>query len=172
MLENSFMARALMLASAATEQQGEVPIAALVVAADGTIIAEATNRIEQDNDPLAHAEILALRAAQAIFTNQSGIENKVQNKTKPSSEHHQPGRYLYHCDLYVTLEPCPMCAQACSLMRIRRLYFAAWNPISGAVDHGPRLFQYPGCRHHPEVYGGIAEHQASSLLRNFFHKRR
>ena len=129
--------------------RGEVPVGAAIVK-DGRVISAAGNRTLQDRDPTAHAEMLALRAAaQAI-----GSER------------------LSDCDLYVTLEPCAMCAGAISFARIRRLYFAADDPKGGAVEHGPRFFAQPTCHHAPEVYGGIRESEAADMLRNFFKARR
>ncbi|HEX7742246.1 MAG TPA: nucleoside deaminase [Sphingobium sp.] len=142
------MRRALDLARAA-EAAGEVPIGA-VVTLDGRIIGEGENRNRRDRDPTAHAEIVALRAAAA-----------------------RVGDFrLTGCDLWVTLEPCPMCAGAISHARIARLYYAAPDPKGGAIEQGPRLFAQPQCLHRPEVYGGIAEAEASALLRDFFAARR
>lgn len=143
------MATALAAARAAAAA-GEVPVGAAVVAADGAILAVAGNRVLRDHDPTGHAEILALRQAAA---------------TRGDAR-------LPDCDLYVTLEPCPMCAQAISFARIRRLYFGAYDPKGGGVDHGPRIFQQPTCHHRPEVYGGIGEAAAAALLRGFFAARR
>lgn len=143
------MARALAEASAAGAA-GEVPVGAVVVDAAGVVIAAAGNRVERDRDPTAHAEMLALRTA----ATRSG------------------GRRLEGCDLYVSLEPCPMCAAAIGLARIRRLYFGAFDPKGGGVEHGPRIFDQPTCHHRPEIYGGIAERAASDLLRRFFRARR
>jgi len=131
-------------------RQNEVPVGAVVQAADGTILAAAANRSEQDNDASAHAEILALRAAAAI-------------RRSPR---------LPDCDLYVTLEPCPMCAQAISLFRVRRLIFGAYDPKGGGVDHGARIFQASSCNHRPEIIGGVREAEAAALLRDFFRQRR
>jgi tRNA(Arg) A34 adenosine deaminase TadA len=128
---------------------GEVPVGAVVVRA-GEVLAAAGNRTLRDHDPTAHAEVLVLRQAAA----QLGSER------------------LIGCDLYVTLEPCAMCAGAISFARIRRLYFAAPDPKGGAVEHGPRFFGQPTCHHAPEVYGGIREGEAASLLRDFFRERR
>ncbi len=147
--KGSPMALALAEARAAAAR-GEVPVGAVVVDADGTVLARAGNRTEADNDPSAHAEILALRAAAAA-------------KGAPR---------LPECDLYVTLEPCTMCAAAISFARIRRLYFGAGDPKMGAVEHGPRFFGQPTCHHAPEVYGGIAESDAAALMRDFFRTRR
>ncbi len=144
------MARAFAEAEAAGAR-GEVPVGAVVVdSATGAIVAAAGNRTEQDADPTAHAELLAIRAA--------------------ARAHGQPR--LPHCDLYVTLEPCAMCAAAIAFARIRRVYFGAYDPKGGAVEHGPRLFQQPTCHHRPEVYGGIEEARAGGLLREFFAERR
>jgi len=128
----------------------EVPIGAVVVAADGQILASAGNRTLALTDPTAHAELLAIRAACA----------------KLGSER------LVDCDLYVTLEPCAMCAAAISFARIRRLYFGAPDPKGGAVEHGPRFFSQPTCHHAPEVIGGIGERRASELLKQFFALKR
>jgi tRNA(Arg) A34 adenosine deaminase TadA len=147
--KGSPMALALAEARAAAAR-GEVPVGAVVVDADGTVLARAGNRTEADNDPSAHAEILALRAAAAV-------------KGAPR---------LPECDLYVTLEPCAMCATAISFARIRRLYFGAGDPKMGAIEHGPRFFGQPTCHHAPEVYGGIAESEAAALMRDFFRTRR
>ncbi|QPI72986.1 nucleoside deaminase [Sphingobium sp. Cam5-1] len=142
------MRRALELARAA-ELAGEVPIGA-VVTLDGRIIGEGENRNRRDCDPTAHAEIVALRAAAERL-----------------------GDFrLTGCDLWVTLEPCPMCAGAISHARIARLYYGAADPKGGAVEQGPRLFTQPQCLHRPEVYGGLGEAEASALLRDFFAARR
>lgn len=134
----------------AAAARGEVPVGAVVVAPDGTRLAAAGNRSRELSDPTAHAEILAIRAAAA----QLGAER------------------LVDCDLYVTLEPCPMCAAAISFARIRRLYFGAGDPKGGAVENGVRLFSQPTCHHAPEVLGGIAETEAAEILRAFFAGRR
>lgn len=143
------MDRALRQARLAAER-GEVPIGAVIVDAAGRVLAEAGNRTEELNDPSAHAEILAIRIA-------------CDGRRAPR---------LPDCDLYVSLEPCPMCAQAISFARIRRLYFGAPDAKGGGVEHGPRLFGQPTCHHRPEVYGGIAESEAGELLRGFFRERR
>jgi tRNA(adenine34) deaminase len=143
------MERALAQARAAG-LRGEVPIGAVIVGPDGAVLAEAGNRTEADRDPTAHAELLAIRAAA---------------KTLGAPR-------LVECDLYVTLEPCPMCAQAISFARLRRLYYGAPDPKGGGVDHGPRIFAQPSCHHRPEIYGGIAESEAGDLLRAFFQERR
>jgi cytidine deaminase len=145
----SHMDRALAEAQAAAER-GETPVGAAVVAPDGTVLAAGGNRVRELSDPSAHAEMQTLRAAAQTF----GSER------------------LTGCDLYVTLEPCPMCAGAISLARIRRLYYGAADPKSGGVDHGPRVFAHPTCHHVPEVYGGIAEAECAALLRQFFQARR
>ena len=145
----SHMDRALAEAQAAAER-GETPVGAAVVAPDGAVLAAGGNRVRELSDPSAHAEMLALRAA----TRAVGSER------------------LTGCDLYVTLEPCPMCAGAISLARIRRLYYGAADPKTGGVDHGPRVFAHPTCHHVPEVYGGIAEAECAALLRQFFLARR
>lgn len=143
------MLRALDDAAAAAEV-GEVPVGAVLVDAAGAVIAASGNRVERDHDPTAHAELLVLRGGAAAV----GMKR------------------LADCDLYVTLEPCPMCAAAISLARIRRLYFAAYDPKGGGVEHGPRIFAQPTCHHRPEVYGGIGERRAAELLRKFFRERR
>jgi tRNA(adenine34) deaminase len=130
--------------------RGEVPVGAVVVAPDGRMVARAGNRTRELNDPTAHAEILALRAACAA----AGSERL-------------PGY-----DLYVTLEPCPMCAAAISFARIGRLYFGAGDPKSGGVVHGARIYAHPQCHHAPEVYDGIGASAAQDLLKGFFSERR
>ncbi len=147
--ETSMMAMALAEAGAAGAR-GEVPVGAVIVAADATVVARAANRMAELGDPTAHAEMLAIRAACAA----TGAPR------------------LDGCDLYVTLEPCPMCAQAISFARIRRLYFAAYDPKGGGVEHGPRVFHATSCHHQPEVYGGIDERPAAELLQSFFAARR
>jgi len=130
---------------------GEVPVGAVIVEAkSGEVVAAAHNRVEKESDPTAHAELLAIRAAAA----------KVGAARLPG------------CDLYVTLEPCPMCAQAVVFARLRRLYFGASDAKGGGVEHGPRIFAQPSCHHRPEVYGGIDELRAARLLRDFFKARR
>ena len=144
----SFMNAALEQARLA-EARGEVPIGAVIVR-DGAIIAADGNRTLADKDPTAHAELLAIRSACA----------------KLASER------LPDCDLYVTLEPCPMCAAAISFARIRRLYYAARDPKGGAVESGVRLYSQPTCHHAPEIYGGISETEAADMLTSFFRARR
>ena len=136
---------ALSEASAASDR-GEVPVGAVVVAASGVVLAKAGNRTRELNDPTAHAEILALRAACAVV----GSER------------------LIGADLYVTLEPCPMCAGAIANARIARLYYGASDPKSGGVEQGPCVFTHPQCHHVPEVYEGIGAEPAKALLKGFF----
>ena len=143
------MERALDLARAAAKA-GEVPVGVVIVGPEGKVLAEAANRTEAEHDPTAHAELLAIRAA-------------AKKVGAPR---------LVGCDLYVTLEPCPMCAQAISFARLRRLYYGAPDPKGGGVDHGPRIFAQPSCHHRPEIYGGIEERKAGELLRDFFRDRR
>lgn len=133
----------------AAAARGEVPVGAVVVSG-GEVVARAGNRTLEHRDPTAHAEILAIREACRVL----GSER------------------LVGCDLYVTLEPCPMCAGAISFARIRRLYFGAGDPKGGAVEHGVRLYASPTCHHEPEVYGGIGESEAAAILRAFFAERR
>lgn len=142
------MTQAFAAARAAAER-GEVPVGAVIVR-DGIVLAEAGNRTLGDLDPTAHAELLAIRAACRTL----GTER------------------LIGCDLYVTLEPCAMCAAAISFSRLRRLYWAASDPKGGAVEHGPRFFAQPTCHHRPETYGGLRESEAAELLRSFFAERR
>lgn len=134
----------------AAAARGEVPVGAVVIAPTGEVIAQAGNRTRADNDPTAHAEILAIRAACA----------------------HLGAERLTGCALYVTLEPCPMCAGAISAARIARLYYGASDPKSGGVAQGARVFAHPQCHHAPEVFEGIAEQEAAALLRDFFAARR
>lgn len=143
------MKRAFAAAQAAGDS-GEVPVGAVITSKSGEILAVAANRTLTDHDPTAHAEMLVLREAAA----------------KLGSDR------LIDCDLYVTLEPCAMCAGAISHARIRRVYFAAADPKTGAVEHGPRLFNQPTCHHSPEVYGGIGEAKAAEMLKSFFRERR
>jgi tRNA(Arg) A34 adenosine deaminase TadA len=143
------MERALIEAEAAANR-GEVPVGAVITNTAGDVIISDGNRMRERLDPTAHAEILVIRAA-----------TKLLGELR-----------LTECDLHVTLEPCPMCAAAISFARIRRLYYGAGDPKGGAVDHGPRLFEAPSCHHAPEVYGGIGERHAASLLRDFFKARR
>jgi len=133
----------------AAQARGEAPIGA-AIARGGVVIARAGNRTREDADPTAHAEMLAIRAAARALGNER----------------------LTDCDLYVTLEPCAMCAGAISHARLRRLYYAASDPKGGAVEHGARLFAQAGCLHRPEVYGGIRETEGAELLRAFFREKR
>jgi len=131
--------------------RGEVPVGAVIVeVATGRLLAKAGNLIETKNDPTAHAEILAIQAATNILSTPR----------------------LKGCDLYVTLEPCPMCATAISFARIRRIYFGAFDPKSGGVDHGPEIYSHSTCHHIPEVIGGIEETLCKNLLIDFFHEKR
>jgi tRNA(adenine34) deaminase len=144
----SYMQMALEEARAAAAR-GEVPVGCVIVRKD-EVVARAGNRTLVDRDPTAHAELLAIRAAALAL----GSER------------------LTDCDLYVTLEPCAMCATAMSFARIRRLYFGAADPKGGAVENGVRFFASPTCHHRPEVYGGINESESAALLRDFFAARR
>jgi tRNA(Arg) A34 adenosine deaminase TadA len=146
--QNRYMAAALEEAEAAA-RRGEVPVGAVIVR-DGAILARAGNRTRELCDITAHAEILAIRAASAEL----GDER------------------LTGADLYVTLEPCAMCAAAISFARIRRLYYGAEDPKGGGVDHGGRFYEQPTCHHAPEVYSGIAEMEAARILTDFFKERR
>lgn len=133
----------------AAGERGEVPIGAAITVG-GRIVAHAGNRTLAGDDPTAHAEILAIRMAAAALGSQR----------------------LVDADLYVTLEPCAMCAGAISFARIRCLYFGAADPKGGAVEHGPRFFSQPTCHHAPEIYGGLRESECAALLRDFFRARR
>ena len=124
---------------------GEVPVGAVVVL-NGEVIAQAHNECFLQPNPAAHAEMLAIQRAAQVLQD----------------------RHLTQCDLYVTLEPCPMCAAAIGLARLRRVYFGAYDPKGGGVDHGPRIFQHTSCFHVPEIYGGIQESDCASLLSGFF----
>ena len=148
MIDRRFMDRALELGCAAAAA-GEVPVGA-VVTRNGAIVGEAHNAPRDLHDPTAHAEILAIRrAAESLGTER-----------------------LTDCDLWVTLEPCAMCAGAIVHARIGRLYYAASDPKGGAVEHGARVFDQPQCLHRPEVYAGIGEQRAADLLQGFFRQRR
>ena len=149
MSQQSFMEIALEEARKAYVR-GEVPVGSVLVGANGNILATEGNRVEQHSDPTAHAEILAIRAgAETLGTPR-----------------------LEDCDLYVTLEPCPMCAQAISFARVRRLYFGACDLKGGGVENGPRLYAQPTCHNRPAVNGGIDEPRAEQLLKAFFASRR
>ena len=141
---------AAMAEAEAAGTAGDVPIGAALVDDAGRVIVRAGNRVARDADPTAHAELLALRAGAARLG----------------------AARLPDCDLYATLEPCPMCAAAIGFARVRRLYFAAYDPKGGGVEHGPRIFDQPSCHHRPEIYGGIGEARAADLLRKFFRDRR
>jgi len=129
---------------------GEVPVGAVVLGPDGAVLAATGNRVERDRDASAHAELLAMRAAASRLGSPR----------------------LIGCTLVVTLEPCPMCAAAAVHFRLGRLVFGAYDPKGGGVDHGPRLFDQPGCLHRPEVIGGVRETECAALLRAFFRARR
>jgi tRNA(adenine34) deaminase len=144
----AFMDLALAEARAAATA-GEVPVGCVIVR-DGAVISRAGNRTLADRDPTAHCELLAIRRAAAALASER----------------------LTDCDLYVTLEPCAMCAAAISFARIRRLYYGAADPKGGAVENGVRFFASPTCHHRPDVYGGIGEAEASGLLKDFFSQRR
>jgi len=147
---NKYMVRALEEAADAAVR-GEVPVGAVIIhGPTGKILAQDSNRVIAGRDPSAHAELLVIRAACRAL----GSER------------------LNDCDLYVTLEPCPMCAQLISFARIRRLYFAAYDEKGGAVENGPRLFHAESCHHRPDIYGGIGEQAASKMLKDFFQARR
>lgn len=148
MTARSFMDLALKQAEIA-EKAGEVPIGCVIVR-DGAVVAQAGNRTLTDRDPTAHAEVLAIREAARII----GSER------------------LIGCDLYVTLEPCTMCAAAISFARVRRLYYGATDPKGGAVDSGVRFFASPTCHHTPEIYPSVGESEAAALLTDFFRARR
>ena len=144
------MALALAEAEAAAAA-GEVPVGAVIVdGGSGAVLARAHNRVETDRDPTAHAELLAIRQAATRLG----------------------AKRLTQADLYVTLEPCPMCAQAIAFARLRRLYFGAADPKGGGVEHGPRIFDQPSCHHRLEVIGGLREREAAGLLKEFFAARR
>lgn len=143
------MERALALARDAGGL-GEVPVGAVVLGADGLVLAEAANRVERDCDASAHAELLALRAA----------ARRVGSARLPG------------CTVVVTLEPCPMCAAALVHFRVARLVFGAYDPKGGGVEHGPRVFAQAGCLHRPEVVGGVEETASAALLRGFFKQLR
>ena len=139
------MERALQQARAAAAR-GEVPVGAVVTGPDGAVIAAAGNGVEAAQNPAAHAEMLVLEAARAALGR----------------------RYLTDCTLTVTLEPCAMCAGAIAALRVGKLIFGAYDPKSGAVEHGPRIFSHPTTHHKPEVIGGVREDEANALLRTFF----
>ena len=130
--------------------RGEVPVGAVITDGQGHVLACASNRVEEWRDPSAHAEMLALRMAAAA----------------------RGAKHLAGATLWVTLEPCAMCAQAASLFRVARLVFGAYDPKSGGVEHGARVFAHPQCHHAPEIVGGLRERDAAALLRDFFEARR
>ena len=130
--------------------RGEVPVGAVVLGPDGRILARAGNQVEADHDAAGHAEMIALRAAAKLMGSPR----------------------LVGCDLVVTLEPCPMCAAAAGLFRIRRVVFGAYDPKGGGVEHGPRIYAAPGAQHRPEVVGGVREGEAAAMLKDFFQKLR
>ena len=136
--------------AAAAAARGEVPVGAVVTDARGTVLARAGNRVEERRDPSAHAEMLALREAAAT----------------------RGEKHLADATLWVTLEPCAMCAQGASLFRVARVVFGAYDPKGGGVEHGARVFAHPQCHHAPEVVGGVRESEAAELLREFFAARR
>jgi tRNA(adenine34) deaminase len=145
----NYMQMALQEAESAAAR-GEVPVGAVLVNKDGYIMAQDSNRTEELNDPTAHAEMQVIREAAKL----------------------QGAPRLPDCDLYVTLEPCAMCAAAISFARLRRVIFGAYDPKGGAIDHGPRFFAQPTCHHAPEIIGGVEEQKSSNLLKNFFEDRR
>jgi tRNA(adenine34) deaminase len=150
MLNMKLMQRAIQEAKRAAEYD-EVPVGAVIIdSTNGEILAEVHNEMESRKDPTAHAEMLAIRQA---------CEKKENSR-------------LENCDLYVTLEPCPMCAQAISFARLRRVYFGAYDPKGGGVDHGPQIFNSSSCHHRPEVIGGIEEQVCSLILKDFFEMKR
>lgn len=130
--------------------RGEVPVGAVVTDRDGTLLAAFGNTVEATQDPTAHAELLALRDARQRLGR----------------------KFLQGCTITVTLEPCPLCAAAISLFRVDRLVFGAYDPKSGGVEHGPRLFEQAACHHKPMVIGGVGERESAALLRDFFKRRR
>lgn len=143
------MRRALAEAEAAA-RRGEVPVGAVLVGPDGIVLAADGNRMRQLGDPTAHAEMQVIRAGAALLGNER----------------------LGGCDLYVTLEPCPMCAAAIGFARIRRLYYGASDPKGGGVEHGPRIFSSGSCNHRPEIYGELSAEPSARLLRDFFAAKR
>jgi tRNA(Arg) A34 adenosine deaminase TadA len=130
--------------------RGEVPVGAVIVSPDGRVVAAAGNRTREFSDPTAHAEVLVIREACRALGSERLIDH----------------------DLYVTLEPCPMCAAAISFARIRRLYYGAGDPKGGGVEHGPRVFSQPTCHHAPDLYPGLGEDEAGAILKGFFAERR
>ena len=150
MTQTDFMVQALAEARAA-EARGEVPVGAVLVeAATGAVLAWASNRVEELSDPTAHAEVLVIREAAAALCDTR----------------------LPQCDLYVTLEPCALCASAIVFARLRKVVFGAYDPKGGGVEHGPRIFDQPTTHHAPEVIGGVMETECAAILQVFFAKRR
>ena len=150
MSELKYMKLALIEASKAADR-GDVPVGAVIIdSLSGEVLASSGNCIVTDNDPTAHAEMVVIRETSRKFATPR----------------------LMNCDLFVTLEPCPMCATAISFARIRRLYFGAYDPKGGGIDHGPRIFKQTTCHYSPEVVGGVDELEASVLLKNFFQNLR
>jgi tRNA(adenine34) deaminase len=139
-----------LIEAAAAAQRGEVPVGAVVLDTNGTVLARAGNAVEATHDASAHAELLALRTAAAA----------------------RGSARLPDCDLVVTLEPCPMCAQAIGFFRIRRLIFGAYDPKGGGVEHGARVFDAGSCHHRPEIVGGVRETESAALLKAFFAGKR
>ena len=131
-------------------RRGEVPVGAVIVAPDGRLLARTGNRTRELTDPTAHAEVVAIREACRLLRSERLVDG----------------------DIYVTLEPCPMCATAISFARLRRLYYGASDPKGGGVESGPLIYRQPTCQHAPEVYGGLSERDASELLKQFFAERR
>lgn len=139
----------------AAAQRGEVPVGAVLVDGQGAIVARAGNRVEENRDPTAHAEMLILRT----LSEQAARGECAESRAAPY-------------DLYVTLEPCTMCAAALSLARIRRIYFAAYDPKGGGIEHGAQFYNQPTCHHRPEVIGGLDEERGRRLLQDFFGQKR
>jgi len=149
-LKSQFFTLAIEEARLASDR-GDVPVGAVIVESiTGNVLARSGNQTEKKKDPTAHAELIVIQEATSKFGSAR----------------------LLNCDIFVTLEPCPMCAAAISLARLRRLYFGAFDQKNGGIDHGPKLYTYPNCNHIPEVYGGIEETLCSRLLKEFFLKRR
>lgn len=159
-VHEKFMRKALELAEEAAKR-GEVPVACVIVDGNGDILAEAANTVEQHQNPLKHAEIIAIEEALS--------KRLLQNKTEFSSQKSlSRQKYLSDCSLYVTLEPCLLCTQAISETRIRRLIFGAYDSKAGAVENNQRLYQARNCFHRPEVISGIMEDKTTAILKNFF----
>lgn len=149
-MTDDYMTAALVEAKKAAVR-GEIPVGAVIVdAKTGKVIATASNMTEENHDATAHAEMLAIQEASKKLSTPR----------------------LSECDIYVTLEPCPMCAAAISFARLRRVYFGAYDPKGGGIDHGPRIFSHPTCHHKPEVYGGMQEKECGEILKDFFKDKR